>query len=102
MEMGTVKAEVTDLKGDTCDCCDAVWCDCGDCIQCGFDPKDPMPKSLIREKRGDEILRLRVEKSLFGKMAKKQIEQMSVIGSNGMNEWSDLICQRQQRQYQSR
>ena len=31
-------------EGDTCDCCDAAWCDCGDCIQCGFDPNDPMPK----------------------------------------------------------
>ena len=49
-------------------------------------PEGSNAKALIREKRGDEILRLRVEKSLFGKMAKKQIEQMSVIGSNGMNE----------------
>ena len=24
LEMGTVKAEVKDLKGDTCDCCDAA------------------------------------------------------------------------------
>jgi hypothetical protein len=35
-------------------------------------------KSLSQlKKRRDEILRLRVEKPLFGKMTKKQIEQMN-------------------------